>query len=375
MELTPEQRAIVEAGDVDLAVSAGAGSGKTHVLVERYIRLLDRCAIPEIVAVTFTEAAAAEMRQRVRREVMTRPELSGHLPRLDEAIIGTIHSLCLRLLRESPVEAGIDPSSTVLAEDEGELLRRIACALSIDAAAEVGDVRTEALRSLGVRAASLMLPPMLALRDDVAAAFAAMPEAPDEIARHTRAALEEACATYLDPLRRTVPGMLLELRAGARDSGDKLAVALDNAMLCLGEPEDGDASEWGARLAEARRYMVVNVGRGDAWDTPVADVKQAIRETRAAVDDALSAAPLWNEADAASAAALPALRLLFEDACARYEEAKRERHALDFLDLEVRAVALLEEYPDVAEACRHRFRLVMVDEAQDVSPIQARLVR
>src|SRR5256885_302371 len=97
--LTAEQQAIVEAGDVDVAVSAGAGSGKTHVLVERYLRLLERYSIPEIVAVTFTEAAAAEMQQRVRREVMTRPSLERHRPNVDEAIIGTIHSLCLRLLR------------------------------------------------------------------------------------------------------------------------------------------------------------------------------------------------------------------------------------------------------------------------------------
>jgi hypothetical protein len=116
MTLTDEQIAIVQASDVDVAVSAGAGTGKTHVLVERYVHLLQQCTIPEIVAITFTEAAAAEMRQRVRLEVMQRPELAHHRAFVDEAMIGTIHSLCLRLLREYPVEAGLDPGAEILAE-------------------------------------------------------------------------------------------------------------------------------------------------------------------------------------------------------------------------------------------------------------------
>ena len=68
MELTPEQNAIVLEKETDLVVTAGAGSGKTHVLVERYLKLLNNCQINQIAAVTFTEAAAAEMKERVRRE-------------------------------------------------------------------------------------------------------------------------------------------------------------------------------------------------------------------------------------------------------------------------------------------------------------------
>ena len=127
VELTTEQRAIIEADTSDLAVSAGAGSGKTHVLVERYLRLLRDCSIPEIAAITFTEAAATEMRERVRRAVMSDAAFERHRALLDEAAIGTVHALGLRLLREFPVEAALDPSSSVLADDEAELLRRAAC--------------------------------------------------------------------------------------------------------------------------------------------------------------------------------------------------------------------------------------------------------
>ena len=109
VELTAKQQAIVDARGEDVLVSAGAGTGKTHTLVERYVSLLEEHGIAEIVAITFTDAAAAEMRDRVRRTVMERDDLAPHRPELDRAIIGTIHSLCLEILREFPVEAGIDP--------------------------------------------------------------------------------------------------------------------------------------------------------------------------------------------------------------------------------------------------------------------------
>ena len=78
-ELTRQQAAVVADRNADILVSAGAGSGKTRVLVERYVALLADCRIPQIAAVTFTDAAATEMRERVRREVRSRPELAGHL--------------------------------------------------------------------------------------------------------------------------------------------------------------------------------------------------------------------------------------------------------------------------------------------------------
>ena len=96
MELTDQQQIILETVAADVVVSAGAGSGKTHVLVERYLRLLKDHRIPEIAAVTFTEAAATEMRERVRRAVTQRAALATHRRDLDEAVIGTIHALCLQ---------------------------------------------------------------------------------------------------------------------------------------------------------------------------------------------------------------------------------------------------------------------------------------
>ena len=99
VEVTSEQAAIRAERGRDMLVTAGAGSGKTRVLVERYVSLLADHRISEMAAVTFTDAAATEMRERVRREVLTREELGRHRAEIDEAVIGTIHSLCLRMLR------------------------------------------------------------------------------------------------------------------------------------------------------------------------------------------------------------------------------------------------------------------------------------
>ncbi len=375
MGLTVEQQDIVEAGDTDIAVSAGAGSGKTHVLVERYVALLERCAIPEIVAVTFTEAAAAEMRQRVRREVMTRPALDPHRPHVDDAVIGTIHSLCLRLLREYPVEAGLDPTASILAEDEAELLRRIACTQAVDAAAEAGDGRTDALRAIGVYQAGQMLPSMVSFRDDVRSAFAALPQDAEAIAAHIRTVLDTACADALDPLRSSVPDGLEAVQTQMLDPADLLAVRLLEAMGAIGDSREGAVREWAGRLAAAADAIKLTGGRAAAWAMSVGEIRNDLRAVRDSIQQALSQVALWNDADEACALAMPGLRALFEDACARYAAAKQERHTLDFLDLEETAVRLLADHPEVAAACQRRYRHVMVDEAQDVSPIQARLIR
>ena len=131
---TPQQAAALARGDV--AVTAGAGTGKTRTLVARYLALLaaDR-PLRQIVAITFTRKAAREMRNRVRREIaayLAQPGLAAaerqrwqaHFNGLDAARIGTIHNLCAEILRAHPAEAGIDPRFAVLDETQTALLLR-----------------------------------------------------------------------------------------------------------------------------------------------------------------------------------------------------------------------------------------------------------
>ena len=134
MQFTPEQAAAVHTHDKNLIVVAGAGSGKTRVLVERYLAMLDANAdwpLSALVAITFTKEAAQEMTNRVRERLEQRlhdVELSAKLrwqsllAQMDSARISTIHSLCGDILRANAAEAGLDPGFEVMDETQSAML-------------------------------------------------------------------------------------------------------------------------------------------------------------------------------------------------------------------------------------------------------------
>ncbi|HEY4228848.1 MAG TPA: UvrD-helicase domain-containing protein, partial [Thermoanaerobaculia bacterium] len=129
------RRAIREELGTTLLVEAAAGTGKTESLVERMVGLIrtGRAPVDRLSAVTFTIKAAAELSQRFqsRLEVAARgargeerERLVDALARLDTAFVGTIHAFCARLLRERPVEAGVDPGFEEMEQPEDEVARR-----------------------------------------------------------------------------------------------------------------------------------------------------------------------------------------------------------------------------------------------------------
>src|SRR4029450_1238291 len=125
--------AIVEHLDDTLVIEAAAGTGKTTELVNRILRVLEtgRATMTQIVAVTFTEKAAGELKLRLRQRLGQDPAREGQddqvrkrlehaLETLEEAHVNTIHGFCAELLRERPVEAVVDPLFTVLTEPQAE---------------------------------------------------------------------------------------------------------------------------------------------------------------------------------------------------------------------------------------------------------------
>lgn len=372
--LTPEQAAIVAERGRDVLVTAGAGSGKTRVLVERYVALLAECRIPEIAAVTFTDAAATEMRERVRRTVLTREDLSEHRSELDEAVIGTIHSLCRQILREYPVEAGIDPLARVLAEDEAEFELIAASMDALEEAAEADDGRALALREVGVYALSERLPQMVARRDEVMAAFGALPgDTPAAWAEHVHGLLDASASAAVDAARPQLVETVAWLRRAWAGGEDALSGRLATMLEVLGDPRDGDAEGLIERLRRARPDRIAG-GSASNWLHDPQAVRDAMRSI-VDVGKALDELPRWNEHDAIAIDALMALRAVFDDACRRYAARKRELVALDYLDLELEAGRLLRDHPEVAAESRARFRHLMVDEFQDTNPSQVALLR
>src|SRR5438876_9455671 len=132
-ELKPEQKVAAHTLDRHLSVTAGPGAGKTFVLVERYLEILRarKVSVDNIVAITFTNRAANEMRQRVRERVdgLLRESACNerqiwlrHKRTLEGAVITTIHGFCSRLLHEFPIEANIDPQFVLLDEHQAVML-------------------------------------------------------------------------------------------------------------------------------------------------------------------------------------------------------------------------------------------------------------
>ena len=371
MGLTSQQDRIVAERGRDVLVTAGAGSGKTSVLVERYVSLLRDHRISGMAAVTFTDAAATEMRERVRREVLTRGELSRHRAEIDEAVIGTIHSLCLRMLREHPVEAAVDPATRVLSDDEAEFELTGACIDALEAAAAADDHRALALRELGIFALTIQLPLMVARRDEVEAAYRALPgETPESWAGHVQKLLNEKLQAAVEEARPVLAERAAWLRAALEGSGeDALSSSLRDSLAALGDPEAGDWSDLLDRALSAGGKIKLVGGRAGSWVEDIKEVKAAMGSFRDKADE-LGSLPCWNEHDQVALEALSSLKSLFDDACNRYSARKQELVAFDYLDLEMKAALLLRSHPDIAASYRSRFRHLMVDELQDTNPTQ-----
>ena len=125
---TPGQRHVVTTLDRPLVVAAGAGSGKTFTLTQRITWSLlpnekgERSlnSIDEVMAITYTNKAAAELRSRIKQQLLEEG-LDDEALKVDDAWISTIHGMCSRLLREHALEFGIDPSFELMLESESQI--------------------------------------------------------------------------------------------------------------------------------------------------------------------------------------------------------------------------------------------------------------
>jgi superfamily I DNA/RNA helicase len=133
-ELTREQQLAVQRRSGDLLLAAAAGSGKTAVLVERFTQavLTDSVAPARILAITFTDRAAGELRERLRRRLLTAGARSAARD-VEAAFVGTFHSFCARILRAEPLAAGVAPDFDTLDEAQAARLRAQAFAAALPA--------------------------------------------------------------------------------------------------------------------------------------------------------------------------------------------------------------------------------------------------
>ena len=375
MNLTDEQAAIVADVNRDVVVTAGAGTGKTRVLVERYLALLRSHRIGDIAAVTFTDAAAAEMRERVRREVMSEDQLACHREELDRAVIGTIHSLCLQILREHPVEAGMDPAAVVLSEDEAELELLKACAETLESLAQQGRGLL-ALQEMGVYEVGVSLPQMVRRRDEVQSAYQAMPgRSPDRWEAGIRSLMDEEARSVVDAARPQLTEWVVFLGiAHAAAGSDALTPRVAAVLDLLHDPASSPWQDLLEGVMKAKGEIKLTGGSKRNWGDDIDEVKDVLRCIRDLAKD-FEKLPQWNDHDELALEVLVDLHALFTDACARYQAYKDRLGGLDYLDLEIQARELLLTHPHIAHIHRRRFKHLMVDELQDTNPAQIELLQ
>ena len=337
---TPEQAAAIAAGARSVMVEAGAGTGKTGVMVERYCRIVcDQGISPDaVLAFTFTEKAAAELRERIRLAVEARAEAGSErarelAPTLGGAWVTTIHGFCNRLLAGHPVAAGIDPRFRVLDASETERAAGEAFELALEEFLAGGDPGRERLVAAydvaGLRSLTIAVHAELRSRGEGEPRLPAQPE-PDVAAALRRAA---AAATEA----------LAELKAsnGQRELVERAATLLGEG----GEPS-----------LDALAALRTKQGG------------KALAGYRETVDALVSRAAEAGEGGGAYRD-LGALLGLFST---RFVTAKERRAGLDFEDLQLLAVRLLEG--ETGAFYRERFEHLLVDEFQDTNRLQLRLI-
>ncbi len=333
-DLSPAQRRAVEA-PAGAFVDAGAGSGKTTVLVERYVRALtERNLLPaNVLAVTFTRRAAAEMRQRIRAR-LRHEGLDRLIPLVEGGWIDTIHATCQKLLAEFPDEAGLTRGLRVADQVETVLLREAAFDRALgDALEEGGEPVLELLTGYGRETLRGVVSRLL----EGARTRGLEPVAP------TGTGTRVELADWADRLREAATGM-----STAGTDSDR-AVQRRRAALDLLDLLDRDPEP--VELVDLSEYA-----RGEKeYTTLIADVERVARDVVAGELHA----PLQDLLDRYAAA---------------YEAVKDEAGALDYHDLQLRTRRLLEEHPAVRDALRERFREVMVDEFQDTDGLQVAIL-
>lgn len=396
-----------------LVVTAGAGSGKTRSLVGRFLRLLERgYPLRSILAITFTEKAAREMRSRIRAalsqpmennstaknakgakenqenlSVLSTPGGSN----IDSARIGTIHSLCAEILRLYPAQAGLDPAFEVLEEGLAAALKAEAveaalawAAENTESAALFGALRESELR----QALGILLEHRLEILELTAKNAKSAKKDPGRpgVLSGLSGSIEFAeiltayLSTYLDS-----PAWLDSLAGlsafAAQNPDDKLELSRREVLARWDEVQSARAAgKWDpllAGLAALRKAIDTRSGRKDAWAEPdLAAVRACMAALKENYDANLKflAEKSRFVLDVQAAALLPALLRLLDIVLLEYQRRKDERQALDFDDLEGRAAQILTENPAVRASLQAELRAVLVDEFQDTNERQRLIV-
>ncbi len=366
-----EQMAAILAIDCNVSVSAGAGSGKTKVLVERFLHILEQ-DLPDyrvtgklqldagnILAITFTRKAAGEMKERVRKSIEQRlskgKEVNGfwqkQLESLNRAQISTIHGLCSRILRENPVEACLDPAFVVAEEfDSVEFLESCLDRYLRRELQQQNAAVSKLVVVYGISGLTRLLGDIVPSIDDITAETDLLKPYRDSIT---------AEPDLKDRICQLIRDMILN-RKDLASKTSKTGKALELMAEMLEEicqaiklsPADF------SKLDEARSGMQARGGLKDYFEE--INTLRTTLENIAVDKVALELLPCWQE--------------FLTSFSSFVREQKQELDMLNYDDLENYTVELLQSRAEVRRKYQERYHYIMVDEFQDTNDRQRQLI-
>ncbi len=424
---TDAQRAGITTVGTGLLVPAAAGSGKTAVLAERCAYLVcdapppHRCDVDELLVLTFTRPAAAEMRHRIdaaiRRRIAAAPRegeendaererLAAQLLLIDRAQVSTLHTFCSRLLRRHFQRVGLDPNFTLLDEEEANLLRRDVARALFDGQYDGGgaDAFADLIDRWSNENDAALIERVIALHE----LLTSVPD-PERWRADAAARVREAAGSAVGSgkgsggleetaLGRVLAGALAEELRGLLGRCDRASETAGRvaglekyvAHLAglrpvierwLGAAEAGELAALAGAVAgfePGKQHKAPTITNPPAEKgvvyAEIKSIKEAMRAGAVAELCRLSAAE-WRATMAEVADPTALLLDLAGEFGRRYDAAKGAMRAVDFADLERLALRLLTDpAARVAESLHREFRHVLVDEYQDINAVQDELL-
>ncbi len=397
-EYTPFQQQAITTDGADICVAAGAGSGKTGVLVERYLRLiLDsrngtlppelRAGIDNILVITFTDKATREMKARIVSALL-QENLLEERRQVETAYISTIHGFCSRLLQENPFEAGVDPQFKVMDEPKAKrLLRRVYEEVIATAYREENPEVAELLASIQANRLqgdpSDPLVTLIGAIESVLNRLRGAGRTYQEIERHYLSGTKHTLQTsqqlvydWLEPIWREIADCRETLHALHQG----LRTAFSNAYQTVVRVSDTQSEnnptlqETLVSLNEVRTAVNAVRDPRSAPDSREAQTYQCFQRIKDACHQAEVLFKVLGEHEEATQRACHCFWGLLIAVWQGYNQEKARQGVLDTDDLQSEALRLLESSPEVRLRYKERFLYLMVDEFQDTNAVQMRLI-
>jgi len=352
-------------------IEAAAGTGKTTVLVTRIINLIRAgdARLEEIVAITFTEKAAAELKVKLRQKLeeelstVSNPDeqnrLSKAISDLERMQVTTIHSFCGSLLRERPVEAGLDPNFEIADDLTSSLVQTEVWEGWLEKQMNANDLALRRAVLIGITPEQIRKVSQFVLGNHDVLQYLPSPPSLEEV--------EKTIGQFIKPFQKSVHSLNHLKKYCKNPDEDKAAQKIDQLNEQFLKLQSLPQEEKGIFIFKETHVGSSKPGNQKNWESKgyLEDVRKEINQLSQAHDEVRS-----TIADSVMAA----LAEWLTDYIKAYEQAKRERNLLDFNDLLMIARSMLKEHPQVREYFRDRYKFLLVDEFQDTDPLQAEIV-